>query len=106
VRFGLRTVRVRRNRETDLFLLGWFASFVAWSVSSLTGDYMLHSIRNGGLEMFAGFYIHWVFLGAAVGISRVGAERVVAREGMPNRPSAWMPDLAMARPHSWAEGRL
>jgi O-antigen ligase len=106
VRFGLRTVRVRRDRETDLFLLGWFASFVAWSVSSLAGDYMLHSIRNGGLEMFAGFYIHWVFLGAAVGISRVGAERVVAREGMPNRPSAWMPDLAMARPHSWAEGRL
>jgi O-antigen ligase len=70
IRFGFWAISVRRAREEEVFLLGWFASFVAWSFCSITGDYMLHSIRNGGIEMFTGYYIHWVFLGAAVGVAR------------------------------------
>src|SRR5215203_6058427 len=59
-----------RDPEHQIFLVGWLASFGALSIVSITGDYMLHSIRNGGIEMFTGFYIHWVFMGAAMGILR------------------------------------
>jgi hypothetical protein len=90
IRFGIRTVRVARGREVDVFLLGWFASFVAWSFSSLAGDYMLHSIRNGGLEMFSGFYIHWIFLGAAVGISRSSVARAPLQVQLSRHPVSWL----------------
>lgn len=101
MRFGLRAVRVRTDPEVHSFLLGWFASFVAWSVSSLAGDYMVHSIRNGGLEMFSGFYLHWIFLGAAVGIGRLRPEEAVELKELPARPRTWLGGTAMAQPRSW-----
>lgn len=90
IRFGIRAVRVRREREVDVFLLGWLASFVAWSFSSLAGDYMLHSIRNGGLEMFSGFYIHWIFLGTAVGTSRSATAWSPAQATLQPGPRTWL----------------
>lgn len=102
LRFGGRAVRVPRDQEAQVFLLGWFASFVAWSISSLGGDYMLHSIRNGGLEMFSGFYIHWVFLGAAVGIARAGIDAVPSGCRLPAGPRTWVESVAGGRPWSWA----
>jgi O-antigen ligase len=86
IRFGLRAVSMRLPSEARVFLVAWLASFVAWSVCSLTGDYMLHSIRNGGIEMFSAFYIHWVFLGAAVGAVRhhlASPARVMAAKLVP-----------------------
>jgi O-antigen ligase len=96
IRHGVRMVRVRRSQEEDAFLLGWFASFVAWSVCSLTGDYMLQSIRNGGLETFSWYYIHWLFLGAAMGISRRRrAQAPPVRVRIAPAPGAWR-----QRPHA------
>ena len=42
---------------------GYFCGMV---VSGLTGDFIFHSIRNGGLEMFTGYYLQWIFLGMVV----------------------------------------
>jgi hypothetical protein len=39
-------------------------------VGSLTGDFMVHSVRNGGLELFSGYYLQWVLLGALVSVAR------------------------------------
>lgn len=89
IRFGTRVVRVPGDPDVDSFLLGWFASFVAWSVCSLGGDYMLHSVRNGGLEMFSGFYLQWVFLGVAIGISRLQRERVRVHQSVALHLATW-----------------
>jgi hypothetical protein len=77
------------DQERDIFLVGWVGSFAALSVLSITGDYMLHSIRNGGIEMFTGFYMHWIFLGAAMGIVR--RETVADRAASRTVPLAWQP---------------
>jgi len=69
IRFGLRRLREARGQREQAFVLAWFGSFIAWSATSLTGDYMLHSIRNSGLEVFSRYFLHWVFLGSAVGVS-------------------------------------
>jgi O-antigen ligase len=82
LRYGwsaLQRPRQRRDQEDTVFLVAWFSSFAAMAVVSITGDYMLHSIRNGGIEMFTGFYVHWLFLGLTMGmIRREGTERVAA----------------------------
>jgi O-antigen ligase len=54
-------------------VIGWFGLFVGMAVSGLTGDFIFHSIRNGGLEMFTGFYLQWVLLGLAASV--IGIER-------------------------------
>jgi hypothetical protein len=69
IRFGVRRLREPRDPREQAFVLAWFGSFIAWSLTSLTGDYMLHSIRNSGLEVFSRYFLHWVFLGSAVGVS-------------------------------------
>lgn len=89
IRFGLQAVAVRRTQEERVFLVGWLASFVAWSACSLIGDYMLHSIRNGGIEMFSGYYIHWVFLGAAVGIARHRQPALRPAVAARSAPTTW-----------------
>jgi hypothetical protein len=92
IRFGLQAVSVPRDVASQSFALGWFSSFVALAILSITGDYMLHSIRNGGIEMFIGFYLHWVFLGAAVGLVR--HEAVVEADLRLPAPRTWN-----VRPH-------
>lgn len=101
LRFGARIVRARNHPEAQVFLLGWFASFVAWSFCSLAGDYMLHSIRNGGLEMFSGFYLQWVFLGAAVGISRRGFDVAKSSGPAPGGIVRWVGEGSVGRSGSW-----
>ena len=58
---------------TQVFALGWLGYFVGMTLGSLTGDFVLHSIRNGGLELFTGFYLQWVMLGLLVALSRLHA---------------------------------
>lgn len=81
-----------RDPEHQIFLVAWLASFAALSVVSITGDYMLHSIRNGGIEMFTGFYIQWVFLGAAMGLLRREQAAVAAEQAL--SPVVWHPPVA------------
>lgn len=87
-RFGLRLWRRVRHPVHKEVVLGWLGAFAALAAGGLTGDFLLHSIRNGGLEMFSGFFVHWVFLGVAVGISRLEAEPGV--EPVPS-PAVWHP---------------
>ncbi len=89
LRHGLLAVARPGDRERDIFLVGWIGSFSALSILSITGDYMLHSIRNGGIEMFTGFYMHWIFLGAAMGIIR--REEATAAATVRTLPLAWQP---------------
>jgi hypothetical protein len=70
LRFAWTALQQPREEAQQAFVIAWAASFAGMAVISLTGDYMLHNIRNGGIEMFTGFYIQWVFLGAAVGVIR------------------------------------
>jgi hypothetical protein len=69
-RTGFAALKAPGDPERDIFLVGWLASFTALSVVSISGDYMMHSIRNGGIGMFSGFYLQWIFLGAAMGLIR------------------------------------
>jgi O-antigen ligase len=106
LRFGWAAIHQSRDLEAQNFLLAWFGSFAALALVSTSGDYMLHSVRNGGIPMFAAFYIHWVFLGAAVGLARHGSRvRVaVAAPGMAAAPLTWMA-ARVRRPISAAGSR-
>jgi O-antigen ligase len=119
LQFGWFALKRPRDPDSQMFMIGWFASFAAMAVVSITGDYLLHSIRNGGIEMFSGFYIHWVFLGAAVGFvrheaaaraytpyARTAARRMVpapARAAAPRTPAP-KPSTAPVRerPRVWS----
>ena len=63
---GLRLYRRLTHPAHRTFALGWLGAFVGMAAGGVTGDYMLHSIRNGGLELFQGYYLQWVLLGALV----------------------------------------
>jgi len=89
IAYGWRALKVPRPLEARIFLTGWLAGFVSWTLSSMTGDYMLHSIRNGGLEMFSGFYLHWVFLGAAVAVVRRSRMPAAAPAVQARQPVTW-----------------
>jgi hypothetical protein len=78
-RYGWMALRHARDPDDAMFLLAWFSSFVALAIVAVTGDYMLHSIRNGGIEMFTSFYVHWLFLGLTIAMVRPGPRRVVPR---------------------------
>jgi O-antigen ligase len=67
---ALRNVRDPFHRT---LVTGWLGLFSGMVVSGLTGDFVFHSIRNGGLDLFSAFYLQWIFLGmvvAAVEIER------------------------------------
>jgi O-antigen ligase len=73
---GLELRRRVRDPFHQMFVLGWLGSFAGMTVGSLTGDFMLPSIRNGGLELFSGFYLQWVLLGLVVSIKRMESKKV------------------------------
>ena len=52
-------------------MLGWLGAFAGMVVGGITGDFMIHSIRNGGLELFSGYYLQWVLLGGLVAVARL-----------------------------------
>ncbi len=71
IAFGWRLFQYARGTPSEAFVVGWLASFVAMSAGALTGDFLLHSVRNSGLQLFSGFYIHWILLGVAVSVVRI-----------------------------------
>jgi O-antigen ligase len=62
------------RRATDLRIqrlaLGWLGYFTGMVLGCITGDFMFHSIRNGGLMLFSGFYLQWVLLGLLIALVR------------------------------------
>ncbi len=54
-------------------VIGWLGLFSGMLVGGLTGDFIFHSIRNGGLGVFSGYYLQWVFLGMVVSAGETGA---------------------------------
>lgn len=75
---GLRVFRRTTNPAHKTFVLGWLGMFAGMMVGGLTGDYQIHSIRNGGLELFSGYYLQWVLLGGLVTVARLEQLRSVA----------------------------
>jgi hypothetical protein len=69
-RTSLNVYRRTRDPQLKTFTLIWLGTFAGMVVGSLTGDFMVHSVRNGGLELFSGYYLQWVLLGALVSVAR------------------------------------
>ena len=63
---GIQALRSVRDDFHQTLAIGWFGFFCGMVVGGLTGDFIFHSIRNGGLEMFTGYYLQWIFLGMVV----------------------------------------
>ena len=72
-RTGLRIYRDATHPVHRSFALGWLGMFAGMVAGGVTGDFMIHSIRNGGIELFSGYYLQWVLLGGLVGDSGAGA---------------------------------
>ncbi|MGD9904522.1 MAG: O-antigen ligase family protein [Vicinamibacterales bacterium] len=70
-RTGLRIYGQTTDPAQRTFVLGWLGVFAAMVTGGVTGDYMIHSIRNGGLELFSGYYLQWVLLGGLVAVPRI-----------------------------------
>ena len=66
VRTGVDALRTMPDGFSRTLVVGWLGFFCGMVVSALTGDFIFHSIRNGGLEMFSGYYLQWIFLGMVV----------------------------------------
>jgi len=71
LRTGWRLYQTSRSVFAKQFALGWLGYFAGMTLGGLTGDFVLHSIRNGGLELFTGFYFQWIMLGLLVGLTRL-----------------------------------
>lgn len=74
-RTGLRIYREATVPAHRTFALGWLGMFAGMVAGGITGDFMIHSIRNGGLELFSGFYLQWVLLGGLVAIPAIERRR-------------------------------
>ena len=72
-RTGLRIYHSTVDPARRTFVLGWLGAFAGMVVGGGTGDFMIHSIRNGGLELFQAYYLQWVLLGALVAVQRIEA---------------------------------
>lgn len=75
---GLRVFRRTIDPVHKTYVLGWLGVFAGMMVGGLTGDYQIHSIRNGGLELFSGYYLQWVLLGGLVTVARLEQLRSAA----------------------------
>ena len=76
LKLGFDALRNMPDGFSRTLVVGWFGLFCGMVVSALTGDFVFHSIRNGGLEMFSGYYLQWIFLGMVVRAAEI--ERRVA----------------------------
>jgi O-antigen ligase len=70
-RTGLRIYREATHPVHVSFALGWLGMFAGMVVGGITGDFMVHSIRNGGIELFSGYYLQWVLLGGLAAIPAI-----------------------------------
>ena len=89
-RAGLRIYQTATHPVHRTFALGWLGMFAGMVAGGVTGDFMVHSIRNGGIELFSGYYLQWVLLGGLVAIPchRAPDERA-DRPPQPVRPRFW-----------------
>jgi O-antigen ligase len=71
LRVGLRLWRTAREPAHHKLALAWLGLFSAMLTGGFFGDFMLPSIRNGGLELFAYFYVQWILLGLVVSASSI-----------------------------------
>lgn len=76
-RTGLRIYRRATHPVHRTFVLGWLGMFAGMVLGGVTGDFMVHSIRNGGIELFSGYYLQWIMLGGLVAVDRL--ERTARR---------------------------
>jgi O-antigen ligase len=89
-RTGLRIYREASDPVHRTFALGWLGMFAGMVAGGITGDFMVHSIRNGGLELFSGYYLQWVLLGGLTAIPRIEARLRAAGETAPQpQPRFW-----------------
>jgi O-antigen ligase len=77
-RTGLAAWRAAMDPVTQIVALGWLGLFVAMVVGGMFGDFMIPSIRNDGLVLFALFYVQWVLLGLVVSIRFIERGRYAA----------------------------
>jgi O-antigen ligase len=89
-RAGLGIYRSAKLSVHRAYALGWLGMFAGMVAGGITGDFMIHSIRNGGIELFSGYYLQWVLLGGLVAIPRI-ERRTRAPQDAP----------AAARPRFW-----
>jgi len=75
---GLRIYREAAHPAHRTFVLGWLGMFAGMVVGGVTGDFMVHSVRNGGIELFSGYYLQWIMLGGLVAVDRL--ERAARRQ--------------------------
>ena len=66
VRTGIEGLGTLRDGFHRTLVVGWLGFFSGLAASALTGDFIIHSIRNDGLQMFRGYYLQWIFLGMVV----------------------------------------
>ncbi len=66
LRVGLWLLHAARNPVHHKLAVAWLGLFVAMLAGGFFGDFMLPSIRNGGLELFAFYYVQWIILGLVV----------------------------------------
>lgn len=71
LRLGLRLWRTARVPSHRKLVLAWLGIFGGFLVGGFFGDFMLPSIRNSGLELFAEFYVQWIVLGLVVSASAI-----------------------------------
>lgn len=77
-RTGLRIYRRTTHPVHRTFVLGWLGMFAGMVLGGVTGDFMVHSIRNGGIELFSGYYLQWIMLGGLIAVDRL--ERTARRQ--------------------------
>ncbi len=75
-KFGFGLVGRLRDDFHRNVVIGWLGLFAGMIVSGLTGDFILHSIRNDGLSMFSGYYFQWIVLGLVVVAGRIEEDRL------------------------------
>ncbi|MGE0359979.1 MAG: O-antigen ligase family protein [Vicinamibacterales bacterium] len=88
-RTGLRIYREATVPAHRTFALGWLGMFAGMVAGGITGDFMIHSIRNGGLELFSGYYLQWVLLGGLVAIPGIERRLRAPHTAATPRPRFW-----------------
>lgn len=63
---GWRLWRGARDPFHRQLALAWLGLFMAMLVGGFFGDFMIPSIRNGGIELFGLYYVQWIVLGLVV----------------------------------------
>ena len=71
VRMGLKLWRNARISSHRRLVLGWLGMFGGFLAGGFFGDFMLPSIRNSGLQLFAEFYVQWIVLGLIVSAAAI-----------------------------------